>query len=122
LLCELCQGILRGVSSYGSFGSQALVCLGLGRTSGVSCVVVCSGEGDGFARMVGGGMICELGHLYVGMSTFGFLDVVGTEKEMIGSLLYVYDEDFAALALLGRGAVEAEPLHWAVPWTMGSSP
>ena len=41
---------------------------------------------------------------------------------MIGSLSHVYDEDFAALALLGRGAVEAEPFHCAMPWTMGSSP
>ena len=42
---------------------------------------------------------------------FNLLDLVGTEKEMIGSLSHVYDEDFAAAVdLLGRGAVRAEPL------------
>jgi hypothetical protein len=48
------------------------------------------------------------------MSTFDFLDMVGTEREPIISLSYVYDEDFAALALLGRGAVEVKPLHCAL--------
>ena len=37
--------------------------------------------------------------------------MVGTEKEIVGSLSHVYDEDFAAaVSLLGRGAVLAEPL------------
>ena len=34
-----------------------------------------------------------------------------TEKEILGSLSHVYDEDFAAaLQLLGDGRVQAEPL------------
>jgi (R,R)-butanediol dehydrogenase/meso-butanediol dehydrogenase/diacetyl reductase len=40
-----------------------------------------------------------------------FLSIVGTEKEILGSLSHVYDEDFAAaLQLLGDGRVRAEPL------------
>jgi threonine dehydrogenase-like Zn-dependent dehydrogenase len=40
-----------------------------------------------------------------------FLDIVTTEKEMLGSFSHVYDEDFAsALALLGRGTVQTEPI------------
>jgi (R,R)-butanediol dehydrogenase/meso-butanediol dehydrogenase/diacetyl reductase len=46
-----------------------------------------------------------------GSSTINFLSVVSTEKEVIGSLSHVYDEDFAtAVHLLGEGKVEVEPL------------
>ena len=49
--------------------------------------------------------------LYSRPTTVSFLDIVTTEKEVLGSFSHVYDEDFAgALALLGRGAVQAEPI------------
>ena len=39
------------------------------------------------------------------------MDLVGTEKSIIGSLSHVWDEDFRiALGLMGRGAVQAAPL------------
>jgi (R,R)-butanediol dehydrogenase / meso-butanediol dehydrogenase / diacetyl reductase len=42
---------------------------------------------------------------------FNFFDVVATEKEIIGSLSHVYDEDYAtAVRWLGDGRVLAEPL------------
>lgn len=57
-----------------------------------------------------GGRVVLVG-IYGGPSEIRFLDLVGGEKELIGSLSHVYDEDFAAaLALLGRGVVRAEPL------------
>lgn len=44
-------------------------------------------------------------------STFHFAETVMGEKEVIGSLSHVYDEDFrAAVALLGDGRVRAEPV------------
>jgi threonine dehydrogenase-like Zn-dependent dehydrogenase len=40
-----------------------------------------------------------------------FLDVVTTEKAVLGSFSHVYGEDFTgALALLGLGAVQAGPI------------
>jgi (R,R)-butanediol dehydrogenase/meso-butanediol dehydrogenase/diacetyl reductase len=81
---------------------------------GADLVVECSGN----ARAVGtavraarkGGRVVLVG-IYGQTAAFDFLEVVGTEKEIIGSLSHVYDEDFAAAVnLLGRGAVEAEQL------------
>jgi (R,R)-butanediol dehydrogenase/meso-butanediol dehydrogenase/diacetyl reductase len=77
-------------------------------------VVECSGNAGAIRTAVGaarkGGRVVLVG-IYGRPSTFDFLDVVGTEKEIIGSLSHVYDEDFAAaVTLLGRGAVRAEPL------------
>jgi (R,R)-butanediol dehydrogenase/meso-butanediol dehydrogenase/diacetyl reductase len=44
-------------------------------------------------------------------STFNFLDVVVTEKEVIGSFSHVYDEDFStALSLIAEGRIHAEKL------------
>jgi (R,R)-butanediol dehydrogenase/meso-butanediol dehydrogenase/diacetyl reductase len=44
-------------------------------------------------------------------ATLNFLSIVSTEKEIIGSLAHVYDEDFAAaLQFLADGRVKAEPL------------
>jgi (R,R)-butanediol dehydrogenase/meso-butanediol dehydrogenase/diacetyl reductase len=44
-------------------------------------------------------------------TSINFLSVVSTEKEIIGSLSHVYDEDYAAaIRLLGDGRVQAEPL------------
>jgi len=77
-------------------------------------VVECSGNAGAIRTAVGaarkGGRVVLVG-IYGRPSTLDFLDVVGTEKEIIGSLSHVYDEDFAAaVSLLGRGAVRAEPL------------
>jgi (R,R)-butanediol dehydrogenase/meso-butanediol dehydrogenase/diacetyl reductase len=46
-----------------------------------------------------------------GNSTFNLFSVVSTEKEIIGSLSHVYDEDFqTAIQLLAEGQIEADPL------------
>lgn len=77
-------------------------------------VVECSGSPRAVGSAVGaarkGGRVVLVG-IYERASSFNFLDVVNTEKELIGSLSHVYDEDFAAAVdLLGRGAVRAETL------------
>jgi (R,R)-butanediol dehydrogenase / meso-butanediol dehydrogenase / diacetyl reductase len=77
-------------------------------------VVECSGNAVAVNTAVGsarkGGRVVLVG-IYGRPGTLDFLDVVGTEKEIIGSFSHVYDEDFAAaVSLLGRGAVRAEPL------------
>jgi (R,R)-butanediol dehydrogenase/meso-butanediol dehydrogenase/diacetyl reductase len=77
-------------------------------------VVECSGNPWAVATAVAaarkGGRVVLVG-IFGRASSFNFLDVVNTEKELIGSLSHVYDEDFAAaVGLLGRGAVRAEPL------------
>lgn len=57
-----------------------------------------------------GGRIVQVG-IPTGPATFNFLALVSTEKEVIGSLSHVYDEDFAgAVRLLGEGRVQADPL------------
>jgi (R,R)-butanediol dehydrogenase/meso-butanediol dehydrogenase/diacetyl reductase len=44
-------------------------------------------------------------------SQFNFFDIVLTEKEVIGSLSHIYDEDYqAAIRLLADGRVRAEPV------------
>jgi len=49
--------------------------------------------------------------LPVAPTTINFLSVVGTEKEIIGSLSHVYDEDFAtAVQFLADGRVRPGPL------------
>jgi (R,R)-butanediol dehydrogenase/meso-butanediol dehydrogenase/diacetyl reductase len=46
-----------------------------------------------------------------GASTFNLFSVVATEKEVIGSLSHVYDEDFqTAIQLLAEGRIEADLL------------
>jgi (R,R)-butanediol dehydrogenase / meso-butanediol dehydrogenase / diacetyl reductase len=81
---------------------------------GADVVVECSGNPWAIATAVSaarkGGRVVLVG-IYGRASSFNFLDVVNTEKELIGSLSHVYDEDFAAAVdLLGRGAVKAETL------------
>ena len=81
---------------------------------GADLVVECSGSAGAVGTAIRaarkGGRVVLVG-IYGRPSEVHCLDVVGTEKELIGSLSHVYDEDFAAaLALLGRGAVRAEPL------------
>jgi (R,R)-butanediol dehydrogenase/meso-butanediol dehydrogenase/diacetyl reductase len=57
-----------------------------------------------------GGRVVLVG-LPVGPSSFNFFHVVATEKEVIGSLSHVYDEDyFTAVRWLADGRVLAEPL------------
>lgn len=77
-------------------------------------VVECSGSTAAINTAVGsarkGGRVVLVG-IYGRAGTLDFLEVVGTEKEVIGSFSHVYDEDFtSAVSLLGRGAVRAEPL------------
>ena len=57
-----------------------------------------------------GGRIVIVG-LPLGPSTFNFMAIVAAEKEVVGSLAHIYDEDYAAaVRLLGEGRVEVEPL------------
>lgn len=57
-----------------------------------------------------GGRIVIVG-LPLGPSTFNFMAIVATEKEVIGSLAHIYDEDYAAaIQLLGERRVTVEPL------------
>ena len=77
-------------------------------------VVECSGNAGAVRTAVGaarkGGRVVLVG-IYGRPGTLDFLEVVSAEKEIIGSLSHVYDEDFAAaVSLLGRGTVRAEPL------------
>lgn len=49
--------------------------------------------------------------LPTGPSSFNFLAVVATEKEIVGSLSHVYDEDFwAAIRMLADGRIEVDAL------------
>jgi (R,R)-butanediol dehydrogenase/meso-butanediol dehydrogenase/diacetyl reductase len=57
-----------------------------------------------------GGRIVLVG-LPVAPVSFNFFQVVAAEKEVIGSLSHIYDEDYAtAIRWLGDGRVLAEPL------------
>ena len=57
-----------------------------------------------------GGRIVLVG-IPVAAATFNFFDIVFTEKEVIGSLSHIYDEDYAtAVHWLGDGRILAEPL------------
>jgi (R,R)-butanediol dehydrogenase/meso-butanediol dehydrogenase/diacetyl reductase len=57
-----------------------------------------------------GGRIVLVG-IPVAATTFNFFEVVFTEKEIIGSLSHVYDEDYAtAVHWLADGRIHAEPL------------
>jgi (R,R)-butanediol dehydrogenase / meso-butanediol dehydrogenase / diacetyl reductase len=75
-------------------------------------------EASGSASVVGtaisaarnGGRIVLVG-LPVRETTFNFFNIVATEKEIIGSLSHIYDEDYAtAISWLGDGRIQAEPL------------
>lgn len=81
---------------------------------GADLVVECSGNVRAIGTAVGaarkGGRVVLVG-VYGSPGALDFMRLVGAEKELLGSLSHVYDEDFAAaLTLLGRGAVRAEPL------------
>lgn len=77
-------------------------------------VLECSGNPEAVADAVTacrpGGRVVLVG-LYRAAVGFDFLSLVEHEREIIGSLSHLYDEDFpAALALLGSGQVWPEPL------------
>jgi threonine dehydrogenase-like Zn-dependent dehydrogenase len=77
-------------------------------------VVECSGGAQAIQTAIRatrkGGRLVLVG-IYGHRTEIDFLQIVAAEKEIIGSMSHVYDEDFdASLALLGRGAVRAEPL------------
>jgi (R,R)-butanediol dehydrogenase/meso-butanediol dehydrogenase/diacetyl reductase len=77
-------------------------------------VLECSGNPDAIADAVRvcrtGGRVVLVG-LYQRAVGFEFLSLVEHERELIGSMSHVYDDDFrAALALLGSGQVWVEPL------------
>jgi len=77
-------------------------------------VLECSGNPEAIADAVRvcrpGGRVVLVG-VYERAVGFDFLPLVQGEREMIGSLAHVYDEDFpTALALLGGGQVWVEPL------------
>ena len=49
--------------------------------------------------------------LPIASTTINFMSIVSTEKEIIGSLSHIYDEDYAAaIRLLSDGRIQAEPL------------
>jgi (R,R)-butanediol dehydrogenase/meso-butanediol dehydrogenase/diacetyl reductase len=57
-----------------------------------------------------GGRVVMVG-LPVAAASYNFFGLVATEKEVIGSLSHVYDEDYAAaVRLLGEGTITVEPL------------
>lgn len=81
---------------------------------GPDVVVEASGNAGAVAGAIHaarkGGRIVLVG-LPVRETTFNFFDLVSTEKEVIGSLSHIYDEDYAAaVRWLGDGRVLAEPL------------
>lgn len=81
---------------------------------GPDLVVEASGNANAVASAIHaarkGGRIVLVG-LPVKQTPFNFFDLVATEKEVIGSLSHIYDEDYAtAVRWLGDGRVLAEPL------------
>ena len=97
-----------------SLGADAVYAPEEGLEIGADVVVECSGNpravGTAVTAARKGGRVVLVG-IYGHAGSFDFMDVVGSEREVIGSLSHVYDEDFAAAVnLLGRGAVRAEPL------------
>jgi threonine dehydrogenase-like Zn-dependent dehydrogenase len=77
-------------------------------------VIECSGNPNAIPTALAAarkaGRVVLVG-LYGGPTSLSCLEIVTTEKELLGSFSHVYDEDFAAaLALLGRGVVRAEPI------------
>lgn len=81
---------------------------------GPDLVVEASGNANAVAAAIHaarkGGRIVLVG-LPVRQTAFNFFDLVATEKEVIGCLSHIYDEDYAAaVRWLGDGRVLAEPL------------
>ena len=81
---------------------------------GADLVLECSGNpraiGTALAAARKRGRVVLVG-IYPEPASVSFLDVVTTEKELLGSFSHVYDEDFAAaLTLLQHGGVQVEPI------------
>jgi (R,R)-butanediol dehydrogenase/meso-butanediol dehydrogenase/diacetyl reductase len=95
-------------------GASRVVCPEASPEVFADLVIECSGNANAVHTALTaarkGGRVVLVG-LYSRPTTVPFLDIVTTEKEMLGSFSHVYDEDFAsALALLGRGTVQTEPI------------
>jgi (R,R)-butanediol dehydrogenase/meso-butanediol dehydrogenase/diacetyl reductase len=86
----------------------------LTRGVGPDLVVEASGNANAVATAIAaarkGGRIVLVG-LPVKQTALNFFDVVSAEKEIVGSLSHVYDEDYAtAIRWLGDGRVIVDPL------------
>ena len=86
----------------------------LTRGIGPDLVVEASGSATAVATAIAtgrnGGRIVLVG-LPVRETSLNFFEIVATEKEVIGSLSHIYDEDYAtAIRWLGDGRVQAEAL------------
>jgi (R,R)-butanediol dehydrogenase/meso-butanediol dehydrogenase/diacetyl reductase len=107
-----------------SFGASAVIdptsedvvqsLRGLTRGIGPDLVVEASGNAGAVASAIAsarkGGRIVLVG-LPVKQTALNFFDVVSTEKEIVGSLSHIYDEDYAtAIRWLGDGRVVVDPL------------
>lgn len=97
-----------------TLGGNALDVAEAHANQGADLTVDCSGNAAAVVSALNatrkGGRVVLVG-IYPEPASVPVLDLVGSEKELIGSLSHVYDEDFAtALMLLGRGTVRAEPI------------
>jgi (R,R)-butanediol dehydrogenase/meso-butanediol dehydrogenase/diacetyl reductase len=86
----------------------------LTRGIGPDLVVEASGNAGAVAAAIAsarkGGRIVLVG-LPVKQTPFNFFNLVSTEKEVVGSLSHIYDEDYAtAIRWLGDGRIVVEPL------------
>ncbi len=84
------------------------------RQLGADLVIECSGAPAAIPSAIAaarkGGRVVLVG-IYGGPVTLDALSIVTTEREIIGSLSHVYDEDFkTAIGLLADGSVRAEPV------------
>lgn len=84
------------------------------RQLGADLVIECSGSPKAIPTAIEaarkGGRVVLVG-IYGGPVTLDALSIVTTEREIIGSLSHVYDEDFkTAIGLLAEGSVRAEPV------------
>src|SRR5215217_5779371 len=108
MLLPVPEGVSDEAGALAETLAVAVRALRRGRFVDGESVAVVGAGAVGSARK--GGRVVLVG-IYGHPGTLDFLEVVGTEKEIVGSLSHVYDEDFAAaVSLLGRGAVLAEPL------------
>ena len=97
-----------------TLGASAVVEPAAATELGADLVVECSGNPQAVSIAVAaarkGGRVVLVG-IYGAPSRVDFLDLVATEKELLGSFSHVYDEDFSgALSLLHHGGVRAEPI------------
>lgn len=96
-----------------SFGADAVTPDQV-RPGSVDAAIECSGNAQAALGALDavrkGGRVALVG-IYSEAVPVPLLEMVGGEKSLIGTLSHVYDEDFAAaVALLARGAVRADPI------------